>query len=79
MIAKPTSHNKQNTDAPFVDMDQLRLWKGIFVVAQPANISIRSISARCGVLLNVMRHSAESSVRPFAKFWRDRSDLLRKL
>jgi hypothetical protein len=51
-----TAHNKQNTDAPFVDMALLNLWKEIVVVAQPAYISLRSIPAGCGVLLNVMRH-----------------------
>jgi len=28
------AYNKQNTDAPFVDMAQLKLWKEIVVVAQ---------------------------------------------
>lgn len=31
---QPTAYNKQNTDAPFVDMAQLKLWKEIVVVAQ---------------------------------------------
>lgn len=56
------AHNKQNTDAPFVDMAELKLWKEIVVVAQPALIPLRSISAGCGVLPHVMRHWRPSEV-----------------
>jgi hypothetical protein len=54
--APPMTHNKQNTDAPFVDMAPLNLWKEIVVVAQPAFIPLRSIPAGCGVLLNVSNY-----------------------
>lgn len=53
-MCKTTSANKQNTDAPFGDMTQLKLWKQIAVFAQPASIALCSITAGCGVLLTVI-------------------------